>query len=137
LGGISALGEEEGGKEIERERTLSGLSLSLSFPFTSLASLSSASAPSEDLSAIVVVVVVVVVVVEISSFTRQTSSRVKLASANHGAFYRVSRGTIFAPFNFDYESSRVTRVSVRDGGLRAAAIAAGDLRHSPLRTVSP
>jgi len=45
--------------------------------------------------------------------------------------YHVSRGTIFAPFNFDYESSRVTRVSTRDGGLRVAAIVGGNLRHSP------
>lgn len=46
--------------------------------------------------------------------------------------YHVSRRTIFAPFNFDYESSRVTRVSARDGALRAAAIAGGNLRCSPL-----
>lgn len=75
------------------------------------------------------IVVVVIVVVEISYTANKYSY---IPNRESRRLYRVSRGMIFAPFNFDYESSRITRVSVRDGGLRAAAIAVGNLRHSPL-----
>lgn len=70
-----------------------------------------------------------VVVIEITPLTWQTSRYISDCESRR--LYRVSRGTIFAPFNFDYESPRVTRVSVRDGGLRAAAIVVGNLQHSP------
>lgn len=70
-----------------------------------------------------------VVVIEITPLTRQTSRYISDYESRR--LYRVSPGTIFAPFNFDYESPRVTWVSVRGGGLRAAAIVVGNLQHSP------
>lgn len=73
------------------------------------------------------------IVVEITPLTRQINRYISELRIMWRRFYRVSRGTIFAPFNFDYESSRVTRVSTPrrwfKGGENLSAFAAGIFAH--------
>lgn len=68
------------------------------------------------------------------SLTRQTSGYVPHI-ANYDvfiAFLASKKGRmIFSPFNFGYESSCLTRVTVRNGNLRIAVIAVENLRHLP------